>query len=93
MYSPNKVILYHDALGVAVAELEFGETVKGLACRASTIVVALSRRVIAFEYGRPVSESTPRDVKGKGKAQEADTAGGLEVTKIGEWETANNNAG
>lgn len=24
MYSPNKVILYHDGLGVAVAELEFG---------------------------------------------------------------------
>ena len=76
------------------------ERVRGIIARRGAIFVALSRRVLGFEYG-----STSRvqregvgavsDVKGKGKAR--DTSGqsgqGFWVNKIGEWETALNENG
>ncbi|RXK39691.1 hypothetical protein M231_03046 [Tremella mesenterica] len=85
VYSPNKVIIYHDGLGIAVAELEFEERVRNVAIRRSTFCVALSHRVIAFEYG--FRQPTQGDVKGKGKEA------GFWVHKIGEWETAENELG
>ncbi|KAH9843905.1 WD40-repeat-containing domain protein [Rhodofomes roseus] len=54
-YPPNKVILWDDALGQEVAELEFRERVRGLACRKGWLAVALRRRVVVFELGKGVS--------------------------------------
>ncbi|KAI0921327.1 hypothetical protein AcW1_004662 [Taiwanofungus camphoratus] len=54
-YPPNKVILWDDALGQEVAELEFRERVRGLACRRGWLAVALRRRVVVFELGEVVS--------------------------------------
>ncbi|OBZ76911.1 WD repeat domain phosphoinositide-interacting protein 3 [Grifola frondosa] len=54
-YPPNKVILWDDALGQEVAELEFRERVRGLACRRGLLVVALRRRVVVFEVGDTVT--------------------------------------
>ncbi|CCA71710.1 hypothetical protein PIIN_05645 [Serendipita indica DSM 11827] len=48
-YAPNKVIVWDDAQGKEVAELEFNDYVRGIACRRGLLVVALKRRVIAFE--------------------------------------------
>ncbi|KIO25025.1 hypothetical protein M407DRAFT_25665 [Tulasnella calospora MUT 4182] len=48
-YPPNKVILWDEALGRVVGEIEFSEQVRGLACRRGTLVVALKRRVVQFE--------------------------------------------
>lgn len=48
-YPPNKVIFWDDAQGKDVAELEFREQVRGLACRRQCLIVALRRRVVAFE--------------------------------------------
>ncbi len=48
--------------------------------------IALSRRVIAFEYG--LGSDTEPSVKGKGKASD-----GFWMRKIGEWETAENENG
>ncbi len=53
-YPPNKVIFWNDALGKEVAELEFREKVRGLACRRGWLAVALRRRVVAFEIGESV---------------------------------------
>lgn len=53
-YSPNKVILWDDALGQEVAELEFNGLVKGLACRRGNLVVALKKRVVLFEINQSV---------------------------------------
>ncbi|WVQ84518.1 hypothetical protein IAT38_006672 [Cryptococcus sp. DSM 104549] len=102
LYAPNKVVFYHDRLGVAVAELEFGERIRGIQARRGTVCVALLRKVIAFEYG--VGDDLPQDLKskakaadnskgkGKGKAVEP-TPDGFWVRKIGEWETAENELG
>ena len=54
-YPPNKVILWDDALEQEVAELEFRERVRGLACRKGWLAVALRRRVVVFELGTTVS--------------------------------------
>lgn len=53
-YPPNKVIFWNEALGKEIAELEFREKVRGLACRRGWLVVALRRRVVAFEIGESV---------------------------------------
>ena len=55
LYPPNKVVLWDDALGEAVAELEFRERVRGLACRRGWLAVALRRRVVAFQVGDKVT--------------------------------------
>ncbi|KAH9994118.1 WD40-repeat-containing domain protein [Russula compacta] len=53
-YPPNKVIFWNEALGKEVAELEFREKVRGLACRRGWLAVALRRRVVVFEIGETV---------------------------------------
>ncbi|PPQ77365.1 hypothetical protein CVT25_010946 [Psilocybe cyanescens] len=55
LYPPNKVILWNDALGKEVAELEFRERVRGLACRRGWLVVSLRRRVVVFQVGESVT--------------------------------------
>lgn len=54
-YPPNKVILWDDAEGTEVAELEFRERVRGIACRRGWLAVALRRRVVVFEIGESIS--------------------------------------
>ncbi|TFK28838.1 hypothetical protein FA15DRAFT_678233 [Coprinopsis marcescibilis] len=54
LYPPNKVILWDDALGREVAELEFRERVRGIACRRGLLAVSLRRRVVVFEVGKTV---------------------------------------
>ena len=49
-YPPNKVVFWDDAIGKEVAELEFRERVRGLACRREWLVVALRRRVVVFKF-------------------------------------------
>lgn len=51
LYPPNKVIVWDDALGKEVAELEFRERVRGLTCRRGWLAVALRRRVVVFQVG------------------------------------------
>ena len=51
LYPPNKVIIWDDALGKEVAELEFRERVRGIACRRGWLAVCLRRRVSVFEVG------------------------------------------
>lgn len=53
MYPPNKVVVWDDALGKEVAELEFKSQVRGLACRRGWLAVALRRRVVVFQIGGP----------------------------------------
>ncbi|KAF8265112.1 WD40-repeat-containing domain protein [Lactarius quietus] len=53
-YPPNKVIFWNESLGKEVAELEFREKVRGLACRRGWLAVALRRRVVAFEIGESI---------------------------------------
>ncbi|BEI82656.1 hypothetical protein CcaverHIS002_0305240 [Cutaneotrichosporon cavernicola] len=72
LFPPNKVVLYHDVRGAAVADLEFSERVRGIAVRHRTVVVVLLRRAIAYEYS---------------------LESGFKLTKLGEWETADNEAG
>lgn len=55
LYPPNKVILWDDAIGSEVAELEFREKVRGLACRRGWLAVALRRRVVVFQVGESVT--------------------------------------
>ncbi|KAJ7499035.1 WD40-repeat-containing domain protein [Mycena latifolia] len=55
LYPPNKVVLWDDTLGTEVAELEFRERVRGLACRRGWLAVALRRRVVLFELGEEVT--------------------------------------
>ncbi|KAJ7591191.1 SVP1-like protein 2 [Mycena floridula] len=55
LYSPNKVILWDDAIGCEIAELEFREKVRGLACRRGWLSVALRRRVVVFEVAAQLS--------------------------------------
>lgn len=52
LYSPNKIVIWDDAIGKEVAELEFRERVRGMACRRGWLVVALKRRVVAFQVGK-----------------------------------------
>lgn len=54
-YPPNKVIFWDDALGREVAELEFRERVRGLACRRGWLAVALRRRVVVFQVDESIS--------------------------------------
>lgn len=49
LYPPNKVVVWDDALGHEVAELEFRERVLGLASRRGWIAVALKRRAVVFK--------------------------------------------
>lgn len=49
LYPPNKVIVWNDALGKEVAELEFRERVRGLVCRRGWLAVSLRRRVVVFQ--------------------------------------------
>ncbi|KAG6902300.1 hypothetical protein C0995_001910 [Termitomyces sp. Mi166 len=55
LYPPNKVVFWDDALGTEVAELEFRERVRGLACRRGWLAVALRRRVVVFQIGEQVT--------------------------------------
>jgi hypothetical protein len=55
LYPPNKVILWDQSIGGEVAELEFREKVRGLACRRQWLAVALRRRVVVFEIGEYVA--------------------------------------
>lgn len=54
LYPPNKVVVWDDARGRAVAELEFRERVRGLAVRRGWLVVALRRRAVAFRIGEEI---------------------------------------
>ena len=54
LYPPNKVVVWDDARGRAVAELEFRERVRGLAVRRGWLVVALRWRAVAFEIGEEI---------------------------------------
>lgn len=54
-YPPNKVMFWDEAAGREVAELEFREKVRGIACRRGWLAVALRRRVVVFEIGKSVS--------------------------------------
>jgi hypothetical protein len=49
LYPPNKVVLWDAAAGSALAELEFRERVRGMACRRGWLAVALRRRVVVFQ--------------------------------------------
>lgn len=53
LYPPNKVVVWDDALGMEVAELEFKSQVRGLASRRGWLAVALRRRVVVFQLGGP----------------------------------------
>jgi len=53
-YPPNKVVFWDDAIGKEVAELEFRERVRGLACRREWLAVALRRRVVVFKFTNTV---------------------------------------
>ncbi|KAG5343040.1 hypothetical protein C0989_000030 [Termitomyces sp. Mn162] len=55
LYPPNKVVFWDDALGAEVAELEFRERVRGIACRRGWLAVALRRRVVVFQVGEQVT--------------------------------------
>lgn len=55
LYPANKVILWDAAAQRDVAELEFKERVRGLATRRNWLVVALKRRVVAFEIGARIA--------------------------------------
>jgi hypothetical protein len=52
LYPPNKVIIWDDKLGAPLAELEFGEEVKGLAARKDRLIVLFKRRVVVFALGQ-----------------------------------------
>ncbi|KAH8118589.1 WD40 repeat-like protein [Phellopilus nigrolimitatus] len=54
-YPPNKVVVWDAARAREVAELEFRERVRGLACRRGWLVVALRRRAVAFEVGAAIT--------------------------------------
>ncbi|GAA5902157.1 hypothetical protein JCM6882_006716 [Rhodosporidiobolus microsporus] len=52
LYPPNKVVVWDDKQGAAVAELEFREDVRGLAARRDRLIVILRRRVVIFVLGK-----------------------------------------
>ncbi|WVQ96062.1 hypothetical protein IAU59_003162 [Kwoniella sp. CBS 9459] len=104
LYPPNKAVIYNDKLGIAVAEIEFGERIRGISARRGTICIALSRKTIAFEYSSGQHHQDLGKSKGKGKAK-AEGRGsfnhlgedkenrGFRLEKVGEWETAQNELG
>ena len=49
LYPPNKIVVWDDKQGKAVAELEYNERVAGLACRRGWLVVALKKRVLIYQ--------------------------------------------
>lgn len=53
-YPPNKVIFWDDALAREVAELEFRERVRGIACRRGWLAVAMRRRVVVFRLDQSI---------------------------------------
>lgn len=55
LYPPNKVVVWDDATGEEVAELEFRERVRGLACRRGWLAVSFRRRVVVFEVGEIIA--------------------------------------
>ncbi|KAF8338727.1 WD40-repeat-containing domain protein [Cantharellus anzutake] len=55
-YPLNKVVLWDDAVGREVGELEFREQVLGLAVRRDWLCVALKRRVVVFRFVNGVIE-------------------------------------
>ena len=54
-YPPNKVIFWDDAQEKEVAELEFRERVRGIACRRGWLAVALRRRVVVFKLDTSIT--------------------------------------
>ncbi|KAG1753919.1 uncharacterized protein EDB91DRAFT_1100625 [Suillus paluster] len=54
LYPPNKVVVWDDVAGEEVAELEFRERVRGLACRRGWLAVSFRRRVVVFEVGETI---------------------------------------
>jgi hypothetical protein len=57
--------------------------------RRATIIVALRHKVLAYKIDTQTTISSAiKDVKGKSKA-----TAGFRLTKIGEWETAENEMG
>ncbi|KAI9513197.1 WD40-repeat-containing domain protein [Russula earlei] len=78
-YPPNKVIFWDEALGKEVAELEFRERVRGLACRRGWLAVALRRRVVVFEIGE--------SVKRYGEWDTYDNSRGVIAFATGEYST------
>lgn len=50
LYPPNKVVFWDEAKGRAVAELEFRERVRGIACRRNWLAVALRHRIAVFQF-------------------------------------------
>lgn len=61
LYPPNKVVLWDDSLGTEVAELEFRERVRGLACRRDWLAVSLRRRVVIFKIGQTITRYAEYD--------------------------------
>lgn len=53
--------MWDDALRKELAELEFREKVRGLACRRGWLAVALRRRVVLFEVGEQVTRHAEWD--------------------------------
>ncbi|KDQ08286.1 hypothetical protein BOTBODRAFT_38117 [Botryobasidium botryosum FD-172 SS1] len=88
-YPPNKVVLWDDALNTEVAELEFKERVRGMACRRGWLAVALKRRVVVFQVRGGLSNDDDGD--GKGKQKQSNVLPPLE--RYEEWETCVNPRG
>ncbi|WWC73615.1 uncharacterized protein I206_107587 [Kwoniella pini CBS 10737] len=93
LYSPNKAVIFNDKLGLPIAEVEFGERIRGIKARNGLFCVALSRKVIAFEYGTNTNQSSDISTKSKGKNKEIAQNKGFWLEKLGEWETAKNEFG
>lgn len=66
---------------------ENSERIRGIAVRHSTVIVALRYKVLAYRLDG-LSGAAAAGTKGKGKATD-----GFQISKIGEWETAENEAG
>ena len=49
LYPLNKVIMWNDIFRKEVAELEFRERVRGIACRRGWLAVSLRHRVVVFQ--------------------------------------------
>ena len=73
LYPPNKVIFWDDSVGAEVAELEFREKVRGLACRRGWLAVALRRRVVVFEIGERVTRYGEWDTCDNPKGEQGET--------------------
>ena len=60
-YPPNKVILWDEAQGKEVADLEFRERVRGVACRRGWLAVALKRRVVVYKLDTSITRHAEYD--------------------------------